>query len=102
MEHELTGVSVPHLSGDQISSFRFLLPPPPVQERLATGLDQEEHLVTAFRDRVRRQCEVLAERRRALITAAVTGRLDVTTARPGSAVGPLDHSVTRRSPGYLA
>ncbi|WP_282916537.1 hypothetical protein [Streptomyces virginiae] len=32
--------------------------------------------------RTDRQLALLAERRQALITAAVTGRLDVTTARP--------------------
>ncbi|MBG0816063.1 restriction endonuclease subunit S [Planomonospora sp. ID82291] len=42
----------------------------------------EQHAVTgALREKVSRQLELLAERRQALITAAVTGRIDVTTAR---------------------
>ncbi|WP_052372293.1 restriction endonuclease subunit S [Amycolatopsis taiwanensis] len=82
VERQLTGVSVPHLSGDQIASFRFLLPGLPVQKLVAAGLDRQERLVVAFSDRVRRQREVMLERRRALITAAVTGQFDVTTTHP--------------------
>jgi type I restriction enzyme S subunit len=62
---------------------RVLIPAPPrhVQDRIASiaveGVEHARHLIT----KIDRQVNVLAERRSALITAAVTGQIDVTTAR---------------------
>ena len=49
---------------------------------LAKLLERQNDLCTEYSVKVNRQLNVLAERRQALITAAVTGQLDVTTARP--------------------
>jgi type I restriction enzyme, S subunit len=72
-----TGVSVPHISVDQIADFRIPLPERKYQDRIADRLANEEAGTNALRDRVSRQVDLLAEHRQALITAAVTGRIEV-------------------------
>lgn len=74
----LTGVSVPHISPDQIKSFRIPLPPRWEQDKIAAALTHTERQQGALCKRLGRQIELLKERRQALITAAVTGELDVT------------------------
>lgn len=75
--------TIPHLTGEQLRSYRIPIPPD-APLRL-------EHIDRALqhRDRVRRALAgsigLLGERRQALITAAVTGQLDVTTAHGGAA-----------------
>lgn len=80
LEAETTGISVPHISGDQIGAFMYKLPPPADQVILATLLKKNDDLRAAQAELVDRQLLVLAERRQALITGAVTGQIDVTTA----------------------
>ena len=72
-----TGVSVPHISADQILSFRAPLPSYDVQRALATRLHRERTRLTAMSNRLTAQIVLLAERRQTLITAAVTGELAV-------------------------
>jgi type I restriction enzyme S subunit len=81
IEAELTGVSVPHISGDQIGNFEFLLPPPDKQQEVAAALDTQAEVAAMFGSKTDRQLSLLAERRQALITAAVTGQFDVSTTR---------------------
>lgn len=80
IESELTGVSVPHLSGDQIGSFTFPLPPEHVQRQIAERLREENLRTVGLQSAMTRQATLLAERRQALITAAVTGQFDVSSA----------------------
>ncbi|MBV9026843.1 MAG: restriction endonuclease subunit S [Streptomycetaceae bacterium] len=56
--------------------------PPAEQFPLITALTAEERSAGRARAAIERSSALLAERRQALITAAVTGQLDVTTARP--------------------
>ena len=77
VEHSLTGVSVPHLSEEQIGDFEVpLLPMRGASEIVGKVREISERTV-----RLRSTCvEVrarLAERKQALITAAVTGQLDL-------------------------
>ncbi|WP_152692043.1 restriction endonuclease subunit S [Nocardiopsis sp. RV163] len=51
------------------------------QKQVVEGLDRRVGVIDDFQERVRCQVELLEERKRALITAAVTGQIDVTTAR---------------------
>ncbi len=51
------------------------------QERLVLQVTESQAKTGRLRMAVERQLELLAERRQALITAAVTGQIDVTTAR---------------------
>lgn len=61
----------------------FLVPVPPVdvQDRLLGKLQEQLRVISETRSSVDRQVRLLAERKRALITAAVSGEFDVTTAR---------------------
>jgi type I restriction enzyme S subunit len=80
VEGELTGVSVPHLSGDQIGGFTFPLPPLFTQREISNRLSTHSARIRKLRATMNRQAELLDERRQALITAAVTGEFDVSTA----------------------
>ncbi|WSQ64284.1 restriction endonuclease subunit S [Streptomyces sp. NBC_01216] len=61
---------------------RILVPTPPaeLQTVLADGVGRSIQTHEALRVRVRQHKQLLAERRQALITAAVTGQFDVSTA----------------------
>lgn len=52
----------------------------PEQNRVVAELDRSRVQTEALRSRITRQLTLLAERRQALITAAVTGQFDVSTA----------------------
>lgn len=81
VEGELTGLSVPHLSGEQIRSHRIRLPDLPTQRVLDTQLDELEADAVLASTLMKRSEALITERKEALITAAVTGEFDVTTAR---------------------
>lgn len=53
------------------------------QKKVVAKLDDEIGSIDSIGSLIDRQLDLLAERRQALITAAVTGQLDVTTARSG-------------------
>ena len=77
VEADLTGVSVPHLSGGQIGEAQVPagLVSSGYAEDLASRIEQVSTTDQALRGSLRRQIELLRERRRSLITAAVTGEL---------------------------
>lgn len=60
-----------------IQSIRVPLPPLEEQDQLVKWTWQRLRRIDAATDAIRRQIELLAERRQALITAAVTGELDI-------------------------
>jgi type I restriction enzyme S subunit len=68
-------------SSSKIRDFRIPLPDVDVQRKVVDQVEERLRWITEFGDRVSRQLTLLAERRQALITAAVTGQIDVTTAR---------------------
>ena len=74
---DMTGVSVPHISPTQIGNFVVALPPLEEQHTILKKLTQAavalEPLVLAAEESV----GLLQERRAALISAAVTGKIDV-------------------------
>lgn len=74
---ETTGVSVPHISGDQISS--FVIPVPPVEEQRAICdfIDLETGKLEKLIEQAMRMVDLLQERRAALISSVVTGQVDV-------------------------
>ena len=57
------------------------LPSVAQQREIIGRVGEQTAAVDRLADRLKRQAKLLAERRQALITAAVTGRIDVTTAR---------------------
>lgn len=78
-EPELTGVSVPHISGDQICRFRFGYVPVAEQEKRAGACRQTLNDNQRLIDKAQLSTERLREFRAALITAAVTGQIDPET-----------------------
>ncbi|MEV5449713.1 restriction endonuclease subunit S [Streptomyces sp. NPDC048405] len=63
-----------------LQMLRIPLPPLEEQEEIVHTIRQQNARVDILTDKVRRQQELLRERRQALITAAVTGQFDVSTA----------------------
>jgi type I restriction enzyme S subunit len=77
VEPDLTGVSVPHLSEDQIASFPIPAIPPVEVGKIAAELLLAEGPSRSLWQTLRRQLDLLQEHRQALITAAVTGEFEV-------------------------
>lgn len=75
----LTGVSVPHISGDQISNFRFPFVDREEQESRMTKLEQITLSIAPITRSTQKSIDRLIEYRSALITAAVTGQIEVET-----------------------
>ncbi|MGX4733439.1 hypothetical protein [Kitasatospora griseola] len=69
-----------HLTREQLRSQRFPFPEVPTQARLVAELDRAASRDAEVQLLLSRQLTLLAERRQALITAAVTGQFDVSTA----------------------
>ncbi|CAN7253029.1 restriction endonuclease subunit S [Pseudorhodoferax sp. LjRoot39] len=74
---ETTGVSVPHISGEQIASFVIPVPPMEEQGRICDFIETELGKLDALNRESQRAVSLLTERRSALIAAAVTGQIDV-------------------------
>jgi len=74
---ETTGVSVPHISGEQITNFVIPIPPIDEQSQLCQFLENELSRLASLQAEARRAVDLLQERRSALIAAAVTGQIDV-------------------------
>ncbi|MBR8743514.1 restriction endonuclease subunit S [Nocardiopsis sp. MG754419] len=81
---EATGVRSTNLastSSSKVRSFPIPLPSLEGQKQAVKEVNEGLLVVTRIRSVLRRQIDLLEERKRALITAAVTGQIDVTTAR---------------------
>jgi type I restriction enzyme S subunit len=74
---DLTGVSVPHISPDQILAFPIPVPPLDEQRAIARFLQDEENSLAGMTQSCGQATALLKERRSALISAAVTGQIDV-------------------------
>lgn len=73
----VTGVSVPHISPDQIASFKLPLPEREKQRLILWRLLSVERVKNELSHATAAQIALLREHRQALITAAVTGQLDI-------------------------
>ena len=67
------------LKVDAVGSCAVAIPPLPEQRAIADYLDAETARIDTLVSKLQRQIELLTERRQAVITAAVTGKLDVGT-----------------------
>ena len=67
----------PGLAVDRINALIVPLPPPEEQSAIAGFLDRERHKIDGLISQVEHAIERLQEYRSALITAAVTGKIDV-------------------------
>jgi len=72
--------TVKHLSSKQVANIRIPLPPLDEQRRIVAHLDEQTAKIDTLIAKAQRFIELAKERRAALITAAVTGQLDVTAA----------------------
>ena len=78
LEPDFTGVSVPHMSPRQLSEFAIPIPPIDVQNEILSQVHAEEIAVRSSIHDLQTLVTMLNERRGALISAAVTGQIDVT------------------------
>ena len=72
-----TGISVPHLSPEQIRGFRLPLPSVGEQDEILEGLSLGIRAIEREKDRATSQIELLREYRTRLIADVVTGKVDV-------------------------
>ncbi|MFE1936757.1 restriction endonuclease subunit S [Streptomyces sp. NPDC059474] len=70
--------TIPHLTGEQLRQYR--IPIPVDGDTLVKRTGEEIARLTSVRTNLRQAQTLLAERRQALITAAVNGQIDVSTA----------------------
>jgi len=73
----LSSTAVPMISQEQIKSFLILLPPKSEQKCIANFLDQKTKKIDELKNKIQKQISNLEEYRQALITNAVTGKIDV-------------------------
>jgi type I restriction enzyme S subunit len=71
-----TASTIPHLTAEQLRVVRFPAPPRPQQRAIANYLDRETARIDALIAAKERVLGLLAEKRRALVTRAVTRGLD--------------------------
>jgi type I restriction enzyme S subunit len=79
---EMTGVSVPHISPEQIRTFAIPVPPVDEQSGIVAFIAAECAKLDGLGIEAKRAIDLLKERRGALISAAVTGKIDVRKAVP--------------------
>lgn len=72
-----TGIGLQHWGPSHLSSVSIPLPPLEVQTAIAQQIAAERRAARDVRAACARQVELLVERRQALITAAVTGQLEI-------------------------
>ena len=72
--------TIVHLTGEQLRSHRFPWPDDEEQREIVTHLDSAGRRTQRIITKLSRQVGLLVERRQALITAAVTGELEIPTA----------------------
>ncbi|PRP99655.1 restriction endonuclease subunit S [Enhygromyxa salina] len=77
IEPETTGVSVPHISPTQILSYKIPLPSRDEQRSIAEQLDSKTSQLRSMSEKLVMSVAKLKEYRQSLITAAVTGQLEI-------------------------
>ncbi len=75
-----TGISVPHLSPEQIRAFRVMLPPKSEQEEVVRYIEGETSGINTAIARTEREIALMQEYRTRLTADVVTGKLDVRAA----------------------
>ncbi|MDD9996086.1 MAG: restriction endonuclease subunit S, partial [Dehalococcoidia bacterium] len=77
IEPIFTGISVPHLSPEQIKSYRIALPSLQEQDEISDHVSLASRSIQLKMDLARRQIELIQEYRTRLVEDVVTGKLDV-------------------------
>ena len=86
------GIAVPDLGNKMIAKFAVPVPPIEEQQEIAARLDKEVLELRRTSDTIRLGIERLREFRAALISAAVTGQIDVRNYRPQEAAAACHRS----------
>lgn len=81
---ETTGVSVPHISPTQIGNFVIPLPTIEEQQAIVDEIDETNAKLRVLEEKANLLIDTMQERRTALISAAVTGKIDVRGWKPPS------------------
>ena len=103
LETDLTGVSVPHISPEQIRSFRLSLPDLEVQSELGKRVESELKKVGLLIEQCERSIALMEERKTSLVSAAVTGKIDVRGWSVGADSEELELAMVAEEPaGYSA
>jgi type I restriction enzyme S subunit len=79
------GGAQPNISDTELVGVSVPIPPLPEQQEIASYLDSEVERFTQLQAEAERAIELLQERRTALISAAVTGKIDVRQFTPQEA-----------------
>lgn len=74
---ERTRAAQPHLNAEELGGFVILMPPLAEQLQIAETLSRETDKLDALADKISSSIKMLREHRTALISAAVTGKIDV-------------------------
>jgi type I restriction enzyme S subunit len=74
---EATGITRYGLGKYWLDNSLFLLPPKEEQQAISTFLDRETGKIDALIEKIKKSIELLKEYRTAIISAAVTGKIDV-------------------------
>lgn len=67
--------TISHLTGEQLAKHHFPFPEPETQDRIIANLDETTRRENQLAEALDRQIDLLVERRRALITAAVNAQV---------------------------
>lgn len=73
----VTKATIAHLPAETFRQYKFAYPPYDEQVEISAFLDKIKHNFVAIESSAQRQIDLLQERRTALISAAVTGKIDV-------------------------
>lgn len=84
-EIEMTGVSVPHISPDQILSYKINIPSHEKQIEIVKNTYKNLSYLDKLINGASESISLMQERRSALISAAVTGKIDVRDWQPPKA-----------------
>lgn len=77
MRDESMRVAMPKVNRDALAACSILLPPPPEQRLITAAVERQTNRIDALVARIRAAITRLHELRTALISAAVTGKIDV-------------------------
>ena len=80
--------TISHLPAERFRQFRFPFPPLGEQQKILEDVEKIHSRIDATAAAVTRSIDLLRERRAALITAAVTGQIDVCAEQPDSTLEP--------------
>ncbi|MEY8814541.1 restriction endonuclease subunit S [Micrococcus luteus] len=74
-----SGSTIAHLTAEKLRAVKIPVPPPAEQREIVAFLDRETAKIDALIAKAERFIELAQERRAALITAAVTGQIEIPT-----------------------